>query len=66
MAAFLADVIVFVHFCIVSFCVAGEVAILIGAALKWVWIRNLTFRIIHLSLILCSRRSYPRGLLSAY
>jgi hypothetical protein len=52
MAAFLADLTVFAHFLIVSFCVLGEAAILLGAALRWKWIRNLAFRIVHLGTVL--------------
>ncbi|MGO8694721.1 MAG: DUF2784 domain-containing protein [Rectinemataceae bacterium] len=52
MYAFLADVIVVVHFGIVSFCVAGELAILAGAFFKWSWVRNMIFRVVHLGLVL--------------
>ncbi len=45
----LADVVVFIHFLYVLFTVVGELAILLGGALKWHWIRNLPFRIIHLA-----------------
>ncbi len=45
--AFLADVILFVHAGYVAFTVGGEIAILLGAALRWRWIRNLPFRIAH-------------------
>jgi len=50
--ALLADVIVVIHFGIVSFCVLGGIGILIGAMLNWKWIRNFIFRIIHLGLVL--------------
>jgi hypothetical protein len=46
--AFLADLIVAVHIAYVSFVVVGQLAILIGLALKWSWIRNFWFRISHL------------------
>jgi hypothetical protein len=51
MAAFalLADVIVLLHFCYVAFTVGGEIIILRGGRLKWGWVRNLPFRIIHLA-----------------
>jgi len=49
LAAILADLIVIAHLIYVGFTVGGEVLILIGAALKWRWIRNLIFRIIHLA-----------------
>ncbi|OHE61078.1 MAG: hypothetical protein A2Y36_17215, partial [Treponema sp. GWA1_62_8] len=52
MSAFLADVIVVVHFGIVLFCIAGEIMILLGAASGWRWIRNLTFRLLHLGMVL--------------
>jgi hypothetical protein len=52
MAAFLADAIVALHLCIVSFCMAGELAILAGALFRWRWIRNLAFRLAHLGLVL--------------
>ncbi|HUI72828.1 MAG TPA: DUF2784 domain-containing protein [Spirochaetia bacterium] len=45
--AFLADLIVVVHFCYVTFTIGGEIATLLGAAVKWNWIRNLPFRIVH-------------------
>jgi hypothetical protein len=52
MSAFFADVIVVIHLAIVSFCVAGELAILTGAAFKWKWIRNMIFRVLHLCMVL--------------
>ena len=52
MSAFLADIIVVVHFGIVMFCIAGEMMILVGAASGWRWIRNLTFRLLHLGMVL--------------
>lgn len=51
-SASLADLIVVVHLCIVSFCVLGEVAILVGAAARWGWVRDLRFRIAHLGVVL--------------
>lgn len=45
--AFLADLIVVLHFCYVTFTVGGEIVILLGGALKWAWVRNLPFRIVH-------------------
>jgi len=47
--ALLADAIVVLHFCYVTFTVGGEAAILLGGGLRWVWIRNLPFRIVHLA-----------------
>jgi hypothetical protein len=47
----LADLIVVVHVCYVSFVVFGLVAILLGTALRWSWVRNFYFRLIHLAMI---------------
>jgi hypothetical protein len=43
-----ADAVVAVHVAYVSFIVLGQVAILLGAGLKWRWVRNMWFRIAHL------------------
>lgn len=48
MYAFLADLIVAFHLLYVSFAVGGEIFILIGGIVKWNWVRNLPFRIVHL------------------
>jgi hypothetical protein len=48
----LADVIAFVHFGYVSFVVVGQALILAGIVLRWRWIRNMKFRVIHLAMIL--------------
>ena len=48
MAGFLADLVVLVHFGYLLFTIGGEIIILIGGLLSWKWVRNLTFRIIHL------------------
>lgn len=45
--AALANVVLFVHAGYVTFTVGGEIAILLGAAFKWGWVRNLPFRITH-------------------
>src|SRR5262245_52727341 len=45
---FWADVIVVVHALYVGFVVIGELLILVGLALRWKWVRNPTFRWIHL------------------
>jgi hypothetical protein len=50
-ARVLADVIVVVHAAYVSFVLFGMVAILMGMAFKWNWVRNFWFRAIHLSMI---------------
>jgi len=47
--ALLADSIVTFHFCYVGFTVGGEVIILLGGLLRWHWVRNLAFRIVHLA-----------------
>jgi hypothetical protein len=52
MSAFLADLLVVLHFGIVGFCVIGELAILAGAVFKWKWIRTIAVRVIHLCLAL--------------
>lgn len=46
--ALLADIVVGFHFCYVSFAVGGELVILLGWAFRWGWVRNLTFRVVHL------------------
>jgi uncharacterized protein DUF2784 len=48
----LADAVVIVHAGYVAFVVFGLIAILLGAALRWQWTRNFTFRIVHLGAIL--------------
>ncbi len=50
-AKLLADLIVVFHAAYVSFVVFGLVAILIGAALRWEWVRNFWFRASHLTMI---------------
>jgi hypothetical protein len=47
----LADVVVAIHLALVGFIVIGLAAILLGIALKWRWVRNFWFRIIHLTMI---------------
>ncbi len=49
MYAFLADAIVTLHFLYVAFTIGGELVILLGGLLRWAWVRNLSFRIIHLA-----------------
>ena len=48
-SAFLADLIVVVHFCYVAFTVGGELVILLGGACRWDWVRNVPFRVVHLA-----------------
>ena len=50
-AKMLADLIVVFHASYVSFVVFGLVAILIGAVLRWKWVRNFWFRMTHLAAI---------------
>ena len=45
----LADIIVTVHFCYVGFTLGGEIFILLGGLFRWNWVRNLSFRIVHLA-----------------
>jgi hypothetical protein len=46
--SYAADFIVLFHLCYVLFAVGGELLIVLGGLLRWVWIRNLAFRIVHL------------------
>jgi len=48
----IADLIVSIHFVIVIFVVGGFSIIILGGVLKWKFIRNFYFRVIHLALIL--------------
>jgi hypothetical protein len=50
--AILADFVLAIHFLFVLFVVGGLLAIWLGAALGWGWVRNLRFRIAHLTAIL--------------
>jgi hypothetical protein len=47
----LADLIVVIHAAYVGFVVLGLLAILIGVAFGWKWVRNPWFRWIHISMI---------------
>jgi hypothetical protein len=49
---FLADAAVVAHVAYVAFVVLGLVAILIGVARRWRWVRNFWFRSIHFLMIL--------------
>jgi hypothetical protein len=49
---FLADLIVVFHATYVGFVVFGLVAILLGGVLRWAWVRNIWFRLLHLLAIL--------------
>jgi hypothetical protein len=44
----LADIIVVIHLAYACFVLFGFIAIVIGAWLRWSWIKKLPFRIIHL------------------
>ncbi|AIO68866.1 DUF2784 domain-containing protein [Burkholderia oklahomensis] len=46
--AWLADTVLVLHALIVLFIVGGLVAIWTGAALGWRWVRDRTFRLVHL------------------
>ena len=47
----IADAILVVHFGIVLFIVGGLLAVWLGAALGWRWVRNRWFRYLHLAAI---------------
>lgn len=50
-ARILADAIVVVHAAFVAFVVLGLALILAGLALRWDWVRNFRFRLLHLAAI---------------
>ena len=47
----LADVIAAIHFAYVAFVVVGMLLILLGIVLRWKWVRNRYFRVIHFLMI---------------
>ena len=47
----MADAILVVHFLIAAFIVLGLLAVWLGAALGWAWVRNRWFRWLHLGAI---------------
>jgi Protein of Unknown function (DUF2784) len=49
---FAADIVVAIHFAYVAVVVLGFVAILIGGAAHWRWVRSPYFRLTHLAMIL--------------
>jgi len=49
----IADLIVIFHFLYVMFAVGGQVAIMVGAWLRWHWIRQPIFRIVHIIAVAC-------------
>jgi hypothetical protein len=52
MAFFLADLILVTHALFVAFVVLGLIAILLERQLRWGWLRNRRFRLIHLLAII--------------
>jgi hypothetical protein len=50
-ARILADLIVIFHAAYVAFVVLGLLAILAGIVFRWGWVRNIWFRVIHLTMI---------------
>ena len=48
---FLADVVVVAHAAFIGFVLAAMLLILLGMGLRWSWIRNFWFRIIHFAMI---------------
>ncbi len=48
---FIADLVLIIHLAYVLFIVLGLVAILLGVALRWRWVRNFWFRMIHFLMI---------------
>jgi hypothetical protein len=49
--SFLADVVVVLHFAYAGFVVVGMVVILAGIVLRWKWVRNFWFRMVHFLMI---------------
>jgi hypothetical protein len=47
----LADAVVAIHLALVGFIAIGMMVIVLGIVLKWRWVRNFWFRIIHLAMI---------------
>jgi hypothetical protein len=47
----LADLIVAFHFAYIGFVVVGQLLICLGVVLRWQWVRNLWFRLVHLLMI---------------
>jgi Protein of Unknown function (DUF2784) len=47
----LADAIVVVHFLTVLFVLAGVPLVYVGVALRWAWVRNRRWRVVHLGAI---------------
>jgi hypothetical protein len=51
MYSFLADVVDTVHLAYIGFVIFGQLAIVVGAVLKWQWVRSIVFRVVHLLMI---------------
>lgn len=51
MNSILADIVLVVHFAFVLFVVGGLLAVWVGAAAGWPWVRNFAFRAAHLAAI---------------
>ena len=49
--SYAADAVLFVHFAFVLFVTGGLATIWLGAAFRWPWVRNRTFRWLHLAAI---------------
>ena len=58
----LADLVEGAHLAFLAFTLLGQVAILVGLALRWTWVRNPGFRIIHLGCILFVALEYIVGI----
>ena len=49
---FIADIILFFHFCIVVFITSGFVLIPIGYNFDWLWIKNKKLRLLHFGMMI--------------
>jgi hypothetical protein len=47
-----ADLVTVIHAAFVAFVIVGFVAILVGWAAGWYWVRNFRFRVVHIAMIL--------------
>jgi hypothetical protein len=47
-----ADLVTVIHAGYVAFVIIGTVAIVVGCAARWDWVRNFYFRVVHLAMIL--------------
>jgi polyferredoxin len=47
----LADLVVTIHFAYVAFVIVALLLIVVGGVLRWNWVRNLWFRLVHLMMI---------------